>query len=346
MRHTLAVIGFGTVGQGFAEILAQDGDALKEKYGIDFDVVAISDQVKGAVADPKGLNLPLILESVKISGDFTQYPDNPGVVRDWDSFQTIIQSNADTVIEATYTNITNGQPGLDHCRTALESGKNVVTTNKGPIALGLDELQRLAQEHGTRILYEGSVMSGTPVLRLAEASLAGDEIQTVRGILNGTSNYILTRMEDGLGFDQALGEAQTLGYAEADPTNDIDGYDAQFKLLILAQALFGTKLRKEDVFRRGIRHIDREDIFQTHGENRRYKLVASLEKTTSGLMARVAPEIIPWSDPLAGVYGAVNALTYHCRLAGDITIVGPGAGRTETGYALLVDCINLCREQI
>ncbi len=346
MRHKLALIGFGTVGQGFAEILVQQSEALGNQYGIDFVVVAIADAVKGSLADPEGLNLSLALESVQVKGTLAEYPDTPGLVRGWDSFQTIRQSGADTVIEATFTNIADGQPGLDHCRAALEAGKNVVTSNKGPVALGLADLRELAQDHGTRILYEGSVMSGTPVLRLAAASLAGDEIEMVRGILNGTSNYILTRMEEGLGFEDALSEAQKFGYAEADPTNDIDGYDAQFKLLILAQALFGVDLKKKDVFTLGIRHIGADDIARARRDNRRYKLIASLEKTSSGIVARVAPEIIPLTDPLTGVSGAVNALTYRCRLAGDITIVGPGAGRTETGYALLVDCINLCRGQI
>ncbi len=309
MKHKLALIGFGTVGQGFVEILVRERETLQEKYGIDFTVVAISDMNKGTLSDPNGLNLPLVLESVKLSGTFAQYPDTSGLVREWDSFETIRQSEADTVLEATYTNIANGQPGLDHCRAALEAGKNVVTTNKGPIALGLDELERLARDHGTRILYEGSVMSGTPVLRLAQTSLAGDDIEMVRGILNGTSNYILTQMEEGLDFEEALAEAQKLGYAEADPTNDIDGYDAQFKLLILSQALFGVRIQKDDIFTLGVRHISRDDVAKAHRENRRYKLIASLEKTSSGIVGRVAPEIIPWSDPLAGVFGAVNALT-------------------------------------
>ncbi len=346
MSQKLAIIGFGTVGQGFVEILVRDSERLKAEYGVDFKVVAISDVAKGTLAHADGLNLTAVLESVETSGNFMEYPNTQGLVKGWDSVETILNSGADTVIEATFTNIIDGQPGIEHCRKALEAGKNVVTTNKGPIALALDELEGIAAARGVRILYEGTVMSGTPVLRLAATGLAGNQIQGIRGILNGTSNYILTRMEEGLTFTAALAEAQRWGYAEADPTNDVDGFDAQYKLLILARALFGSSLRREDILCTGIRAITSDDIARAREDGKRYKLVASLERDPSGLIGRVMPEAVALSDPLAGVAGAINALTYRCDLSGDVTIVGAGAGRLETGYALLIDCLNLYRGQI
>ncbi|MDA8206459.1 MAG: homoserine dehydrogenase, partial [Thermaerobacter sp.] len=304
------------------------------------------DTVKGALYDPQGLDLVGVLESVKEGGSLVGYPDRPGLIRGWDSFQTISDTGADTIVEATFTNVEDGQPGLDHVRRALSLGKNVVTTNKGPIALAYQELKELAQSYGARLLFEGTVMSGTPVLRMASSALAGNRILGVRGILNGTSNYILTRMEDGLPFDAALAEAQKLGYAEANPTSDVDGFDAQYKLLILANTVLGETLSRDDIARTGIRDITPDDLARARADGARYKLIASLEWTASGLKGRVAREPVPLTDPLSGISGAVNALTFRCDLSGDVTMVGAGAGRVETGYALLIDCINLARRQI
>ncbi len=346
MSHKLALVGFGTVGQGLAEILAEKGTEIERETGTTFQVVAITDMVKGALYDPQGLDLAGVLESVKEGGSLAGYPDRPGLIRGWDSFQTISDTQADTILEVTFTNVEDGQPGLDHVRRALSIGKNVVTTNKGPIALAYRELKELAQSHGARLLFEGTVMSGTPVLRMASSALAGNRILGVRGILNGTSNYVLTRMEDGLSFDAALAEAQKLGYAEANPTSDVDGFDPQYKLLILADTVLGETLSRDDIARTGIRDITPDDLARARTDGARYKLIASLEKTASGLKGRVAPEPVPLTNPLSGISGAVNALTFHCDLSGDVTIVGSGAGRVETGYALLIDCINLARGQV
>ncbi len=346
MTLRLAILGFGTVGQGFVEILLRKREFLAREFGAVFSVVAIADLAKGSLYHPDGLDLGAVLNALKTTGDLSHYPDVPGLVRGLDSLATIRTTTADTIIEATFTNVEDGQPGLDHCREALTLGKNVVTTNKGPIALKLQELQSLAHQSGVRILYEGTVMSGTPVIRLAATALAGNRIEGVRGILNGTSNYILTRMQEGSTFRDALAEAQKLGYAEADPTNDVDGYDAQYKVMILAQALFGAEILRQDVACTGIRSITREAVQEALREGGRYKLVASLERTVDGLRGRVQPEILPEEDPLAGISGATNALTFRGDLSGSVTVVGAGAGRVETGYALLADCLSLIRGQI
>lgn len=346
MRHQLALIGFGTVAQGFVEILLRKDQVLREDYGMAFTVVAITDPLKGSLYDPEGLDLSAVMNAMEATGSLTAYPDGPKTIRGWDSFTTIAQSGADTIIEATFTNVVDGQPGLDHCRAALRRAQNVVTTNKGPIALAYQELRALAEENAVRILFEGTVMSGTPVLRLAATALVGNEVRKIRGILNGTSNFILSQMDQGMTFDDALAEAQGLGYAEADPTADVDGYDAQYKLQILAHAVFGEAVERDRIVRHGIRAITAAEVAEARRQGRRYKLIAQLERTAAGLVGSVSPEALPIEDPLAGVLGAANAISFDCDLSGEVTVVGPGAGRLETGYALLVDCMNLVRENL
>ncbi|MDX1664549.1 MAG: hypothetical protein R3272_12205, partial [Candidatus Promineifilaceae bacterium] len=212
--YRLAFIGFGNVGQGLAEILRDHGDALSERFGVRFQPVAVSDLMKGAVYDPEGLDPAALLDAVDASGDLLEV-DAPE--RGWDALKTIRESNADILLEMSYTDLETGEPALTHIRSALESGKHAVTTNKGPAALHFPELQRLARENQVEIGVEGTVMSGTPALRVGQELLAGAGVQRVQGILNGTTNYILTQMESGASYEAALAEAQAKGYAEADP---------------------------------------------------------------------------------------------------------------------------------
>jgi homoserine dehydrogenase len=343
MAHKLAFIGFGTVGQGLAEILRDKGPALREKWGFEAQVVAIAGKSKGSLYHPEGLDLAQLLEVVRRTGNLAAYPETSGLQRGWDSLKTIRETNADTIIEASYTDIQTGQPAIDYCRAAFESGKNVVMCNKGPVALAYAELAALAKEKGVRWGFEGTVMSGTPSIRLALASLAGNDIREFRGILNGTTNYILTQMEKGLAYDAALKEAQALGYAEVNPTADVEGYDAMGKVVIMANIVMGVPLTKEQVSCRGISYLTEQDIQQAKAEGKRWKLIARLKKEGDKVSASVGPEMVPLTDPLANVMGATNAITYECDLSGPITLVGAGAGRIETGFALLSDLINIAR---
>ncbi|MEW5960937.1 MAG: homoserine dehydrogenase [Chloroflexota bacterium] len=343
MTHKLALIGFGTVGQGLAEILRDKGDFLRDTLGFDAQIVAVSDLLKGAVYRPDGLDVVKLLEVVQTTGKLDDYPDAPGLQRGWDSFKTIRYSNADSIVEVSYTDVKTGQPAIDHCRAAFESGKHVVMSNKGPVALAYAELAALAAEKGVRWGFEGTVMSGTPALRMPLTSLAGNEISEVRGIFNGTTNYILTKMEEGLSYDVALKQAQALGYAEADPTADVEGYDALGKVVILANVVMKTPLTKDQVACRGISHLTLADVEQARGAGKRWKLIGRVKKEGERVTAGVGPEMVPLTDPLAGVMGAVNAITYECDLAGPITLVGAGAGRVETGFSILIDLINIQR---
>jgi homoserine dehydrogenase len=343
VTHKLAFIGFGTVGQGLAEILRDKGDLLWDTLGFDAMIVAVSDLLKGAVYHPAGLDVAKLLEVVQTSGKFDDYPDTPGLERGWDSMKTIRESNADTIVEVSYTDVNTGQPAIDYCRAAFESGKNVVMSNKGPVALAYAELSALAKAKGVRWGFEGTVMSGTPALRMPLTALAGNEISEVRGIFNGTTNYILTKMEEELSYEAALKQAQELGYAEADPTADVEGYDALGKVVILANVIMNVPLTKEEVSCQGISQLTMADVAQAKAEGKRWKLIGRVKKEGDRVVASVGPEKVPLTDPLAGVMGATNAITYECDLAGPITLVGAGAGRLETGFSILIDLINIER---
>ena len=341
MTSKLALIGFGTVGQGLAEILRDKGDELRAQYGFQAKVVAISDAMKGAVYHPDGLDIHALLTTAQETGSLSGYPDTPGLVRGWDSLTTIRDSNADTIVEVAWTDLHTGQPAISHMRAAFEAGKHVVTSNKGPAALAYHELKRLAEAHGVQWGIEGTVMSGSPALRLARTALAGCHIQEIRGILNGTTNFILTQMESGATYTHALAEAQREGYAEADPTADVEGHDALGKLLILAAVVMDTPLRRERVACQGITQLTPEDIRQAQAEGNRWKLIAHLRRAGNQITASVGPQAIPYSNPLASVGGATNAITYVTDLLGEITLVGPGAGRRETGFGLLADLLDI-----
>lgn len=346
MSHNIALLGFGVVGQGLVEILELKGSSMFDDLGVAVNIVAISDVVKGSLYHPQGLDLSQLLQAVKETGTLDSYPETPGLIRGWDSFRTIRESNADTIVEVTFTDVKTGQPAIDHCREAFECKKNVVMSNKGPVALAFQELSQLAKEKGVRWGYEGTVMSGTPALRMPIVALAGNEIREVKGILNGTTNYILTKMEEGLTYEEALKEAQALGYAEADPTSDVEGYDAQYKVVILANAIMNVPLKRDEVVCEGITKLTPEDIVLAKSQGRRWKLIGRVKKEGERVWASVTLEAIPLTDPLAGIMGAINAVTFDCDLAGPITLVGVGAGRKETGFSLLIDIINITRGQL
>ncbi len=334
----LGLIGFGNVGQGFAQILRDFGQDYARKYGIQFTIIAINDARLGSLYAPEGLAPGALLEHVGRSGSLKGMAgEKPG----WDALALIRESGADAIVELSYTNLQTGEPAASHIAEALGRGQHVVTTNKGPVALHYARLAALAQLHGVQLGVEGTVMSGTPTLRLGRELLAPAGILSVQGILNGTTNFILTRMEAGAAYPQALAEAQALGYAEADPTGDVEGFDAAGKVVILANLLLGAGIGMADVDRQGITQLTPADIASAHAAGERWKLIGALETGPGGLKASVSPMRLPLANPLAGVSGATNAILFHTRLLGDVTLIGPGAGRLETGYAIVEDLLTI-----
>jgi homoserine dehydrogenase len=272
-------------------------------------------------------------------GSLNRYPDQPGLQRDWDALKIARESSADVLLEASPSNLKTGQPALDLCYAALDSGKHVVLANKGPVAVAYQELRQRAAQAGKRVLFEATVMAGTPSLRLAMQALAGCAISEVRGILNGTTNYILTQMEGGKTYADALAQAQQIGYAEADPTADVDGWDAAAKAIILSAALFNQTLTFDDMDVKGISQITPEEIEAAKTAGERWKLIARV--TPEG--GSVQPMRIPTNHPLASVSGATNAVTYATDLLGEVALVGSGAGRQQTGFGLLSDLLDIHR---
>ena len=334
----LLFIGFGTVGQGLSELLVRKKELLSNTYGIDVQVVGIADKIKGNITNPEGINLPDALEKVGREGGLS---DLPGSKFDGETLDMIEQVEADVMLEATYTDIKTGEPATSHIRKAMEGGMHVVTTNKGPVALHYKELNDLAKKKGIRFLFEGTVMSGTPLINLIRENLAGCDIQEIKGILNGTTNYILTRMEEGLSYEEALNKAQELGYAEAVPDADVLGWDALAKVTILAKYVFGADAKPFDYPCEGITGIAAASISDAKARDKRFKLIGKVWREGNIVKASVAPEEIDLTHPLASIMGATNAVTITTDALGDVTVVGPGAGKEATGYSMLVDLIAI-----
>ncbi|MDD8030865.1 MAG: homoserine dehydrogenase [Acidobacteriota bacterium] len=345
MEYQIILIGCGTVGQGFLEILDRKAELLRDVYKFEPKVIAITDMLKGSLLAPDGIQLKKLLEVLKAGKKLNDYPGPKEKTEDYlDPIDLIEQVEADILAEVTYTDIKTGEPATSYIKKALRTGKHVVTSNKGPAALHYHELKELAHLNQRHFRIEGTVMSGTPVFHLFETGLAGNEIREVKGILNGTTNFILSQMElEEMEYDEALKLAQELGYAEADPTADVEGFDAVAKVVILANAIMRGKIKPDEVNRQGISTLRKQQIIEAREAGLRYKLIARVKKVNNHIEASVTPEKLPLTDPLAGVMGAQNALTFDTDLLGKVTIQGAGAGRLETGFSILSDMLAISK---
>lgn len=334
----IGIIGFGSVGQGVATILRDRGAAYKAEWGLEVTITAVITRTRGSLLNPNGLD-PAALLTAMAAGGLDHYPDGAGLQRTVDLYELLVGRDIDVWVELTPSDTANASDAMGRCMRATHHKKHVVTANKGMMAFGYDDLMLWASEVGMRVLFEGAVMAGTPAIHLGQAVLAPAGVQRVRGIINGTTNYILTQMELGRSYDEVLAEAQRLGYAEADPTADVDGVDAAYKLLILSHMLFGRAPKLAQMPVSGIRGLTPADIAQAAAEGMRWKLIA--EATPEG--ASVGLMKLPLTHPLASVSGTQNAITYTTDLMGDITLVGAGAGGVETGFGVLSDLLTLHR---
>lgn len=339
----LLFVGFGTVGQGLAELLVGKKAHLHKEYALDWTVVGISDELKGSLSNPRGINLKQALETAAAGKNLAE-DSKDGF--DGNALEMIRKIEADVMLEATYTDIKTGEPAVSHVREALGRGMHVVTTNKGPVALFYKDLAKLAKEKEKAFLFEGTVMSGTPVLNFIRETLAGSTVTEIKGILNGTTNYILTRMEEGMSYKEALKKAQELGYAEAVPDADVLGWDALAKVTILAKVVLNADAKPFDYPCEGITGITASAIADAKNRGKRFKLIGKVWKERNYVRASVGPEEVDLTHPLAGVMGATNAITVSTDTLGEVTIVGPGAGRKETGFSMLVDLIAIARKSV
>jgi homoserine dehydrogenase len=332
----IILVGYGVVGKSVTTVLARKYAEKVKGYGFNPKIVAIAD-IDGAVINPRGLS-PEKLEAIKQKGFPISADPEFGHPRM--SVLDVIKSvEAEVVVEVTPVNIKDAEPALSHITTAFKTGKHVVTTNKGPLALAMPALTELAEYNNVYLRFSGTVGGGTPLLEFAKRCLAGDRILAIRGILNGTTNYILTEMsQNRVTFQEALSNAQRLGYAETNPSMDVDGFDAACKVVILANWIMNKKITLKDVDRTGIRDVSLQALEEASKRGNTIKLIGSIDSDKA--TATVKPTEIAKTNPLC-VSGVLNAVTFSTEYAGEQTVIGKGAGGMETASAVLRDLLDI-----
>ena len=333
------MLGFGNVNRALVRLLV-DREAELRQRGIEWRITGVASRRLGWVADPNGIDPGLLSrEQGLVAEDFPKVLCRSSNVQEW-----LAAAHADALFEATSLNVENGQPAVDHLRAALVHGAHAITANKGPIVHAYHELRDLAQARGKRLLFESTVLDGIPIFSLFQENLPVVHLQGFRGILNSTTNVILAGMEEGLSFDDALARAQEIGVAETDASHDIEGWDAAVKVTALVVVLMGEKLRLADVHREGIGKLSGEEVRAARARGTPFKLVCSARRTESGIWARVSPERLPLSDPLAWVAGTSSIVYFETDIFPGLCITEVNPGLYATAYGMLADFIRAVRK--
>ncbi len=326
------LIGLGTIGQSYCQLLENRKEDLLKNYGIDSKVVAVADS-RGVAINEKGINISDIL---KIKKENKSVSDLSIGDKNKTSIDLVQEIDAELLVDATPTNIQDGEPSASLLENAMKTKKNIITANKGPLALAFSSIIEKADYNNVILKYSATVGGGTPVLEFGRKCLEADRILEIHAILNGTTNYILTEMDSrGLSFQEALKEAQELGYAETDPTLDVDGFDAAAKLVIMGNLLLDKELVLNDLKIEGIRDITQKDITKAKDNGDTIKLIASVND-----MAKVEPVTISKNDPMS-VTGALCSVKFISEFAGEEVIIGKGAGGMETASAMIRDLVEI-----
>jgi homoserine dehydrogenase len=333
----VALLGFGNVGRRFAQQLRGPYSRALARAGARVRLTGIATARHGIAVDARGIDPSRALKLVAAGRSLAALHRGEPVA---DSRAFVRRVPADALVEITPLDPRCGQPASDHVREALRRGLHVVTANKGPVAFALRPLKALAARKRRQFLHEGAVMDGTPVFNLAERCLQGARVVSFRGTLNSTTNLVLSRMEEGLTASAAVKEAQRLGIAEADPRNDLDGWDAAVKGCALANALMGGSVRPSRVRRRGIAGLGSLDARRALRAGTRLRLVVRGERRSGRVRVSVAPERVPFGDPLSGS-GPDAALVLETDLMGEIGVFERGATVDQTAYALLSDLLRI-----
>lgn len=326
------IVGFGVVGQSFAKLLLSRSADLYSQYGIKPRVVACVDN-KGSANAPGGLDLQRLIEVKKTKGSVGAYEKGGA---SFDPMQLIEKADAEVMLECTPTNLIDAEPALSHITAAMRSQKHVITVNKGPLAVAFPSLVELANYNGVMFRFSGTVGGGTPILEFAKRCLKGDSIMSFKGILNGTTNYILSKMERGLTYETAMKDAKEKGFVEADPSLDIEGFDAAAKLVIMANWVMGMKVTMKDIRCTGIASVNLSDVKKAGERGNAIKLLAMCDSR----VLQVSPTEVSKSDPIC-VNGTLNGVTFFSEHSGQLTIIGRGAGGMETASAMLRDLIEI-----
>ncbi|WP_309084849.1 homoserine dehydrogenase [Chelativorans sp.] len=317
----IGIAGLGTVGASVVQMLGTKGAELTRQCGREIATVAVSARDRGR---DRGIDL----------GNAQWFDDPVALAR---------SAEIDVFVE-----LIGGEDGaaLASVRTALETGRHVVTANKALLSKHGVQLAAIAEKKGVLLNYEAAVAGGIPVIKTMREALAGNQVSRVFGIMNGTCNYILTRMEaEGLSFEECLKEAQRLGYAEADPTFDIEGHDTAHKLSILTSIAFGCRISADDIYLEGISNITQADIRAAAELGYRIKLLGVAQKTDSGIEQRVHPTMVPTSSVIAQVHGVTNAVAIETDMLGELLLSGPGAGGNATASAVIGDIADIAKSR-
>ncbi len=339
MHYKLAFIGFGNVARSLAKLLLRKEDLLKAQ-GVTFSFTGISTGSHGFAVNPDGLNIRKALELVESGKDISILNNYQLPITN--SLSVIQHSSADVMFENSPVNTQTGQPALDHIRAALNLGMHAVTANKGPVVHGYRELTALAKSKGKQFKFESTVLGGAPVFSVFRESFPLAELTSIKGIFNATTNVILSRMENGEAYEDAVKYAQSIGLAETDPTNDVDGWDAAIKVAALVTVLWDTPMTPQQVNPIGIRGITSEMIAKAKAQGKRYKLVCSAEKANGKIAASVSPQLVDSSSPLYGMMNSSTGITFRTDVILDYSIIlsekpGMKGGPIETAYGLFAD---------
>ncbi len=337
--YNLCLLGFGNVNRTLVELLRNKSGELRNHHGIDWRITAVASRRLGWWANATGFEIEKLLRADN-SAAFTdlrgqECPRYTG----W-----LTAAQADVLFEATSLNVESGQPAIDHIRAALNYGAHVITANKGPVVHSYRELRDLAAKKGKQFLFESTVMDGVPIFSLFRNTLPAIEVKGFRGILNSTTNVILSEMEKGCSFDEALQEAQRRGVAETDASHDIDGWDATVKVAALVNVVLGIPLKPHDVERQGIRELSAERVRAARTEGRPYKLVCRAAREAHGVRASVRPEQLPLCDPMALVEGTSSIIQFETDIFPGLTITEENPGLYATAYGMLADFIRATTE--
>ncbi len=330
----IILCGFGVVGQSLVKLFESRSDDLYSKYGLKPRVVGVFDS-KGSAIDSSGLDLVKLVEAKKKFGSVKNYSKTKNKMSGVDMIKNL---EAEVLIETTASNYKDAEPGMSHITSAMKNGMHVISVNKGPLALAFPSLLELATYNQVMLKFSGTVGGGTPILDYAKDSLRGERITSFAGILNGTTNYILTNMANGLSFESALKDAKGKGYVEADESLDLDGLDAAAKLVILANWIMGMKVTMPDIKCTGIRKVTTQDIKKAAKKKCAIKLIASCDRNLE-----VGPKEVSIDDPLC-VNGTLNAISFTSEHSGTQTIIGKGAGGMETASSILRDLLDIRQE--
>ena len=331
----LCFLGFGNVNRTLVELLRLKSAELRERYGITWRVTGVASRRLGWWVNPDGFDVEPLLTARSSSAFAELRGQECPRHTDW-----LRAAQANVLFEATSLNVETGQPAIDHIRDALEHGAHAITANKGPVVHAYCELRDLATERGKQLLFESTVMDGVPIFSLFRNTLPAIEVKGFQGILNSTTNVILTGMEQGLGFDDALRQAQRLGVAETDASYDIEGWDAAVKVAALVNVVMDVRLLPQEVSRQGINQLTGAEVRAARAAGRSYKLVCPAQRTATSVSASVRPEQLPLTDPMALVTGSSSIIRFETDIFPGLTITEENPGLYATAYGLLADFIR------